>query len=69
MAIAKIILILVGLFTIAGGVFDWEWVMGHWKSRLFVKMCGRNGARVLYVVFGLGVAGLGIFISIISDGS
>ena len=48
-----VILILVGLFTVTGGILDWQWFMSHWKSRLFVKMLGRNGARRFYVAFGL----------------
>jgi hypothetical protein len=51
----------VGFFTVAGGVFDWEWFMGHWKSRLFVKLFGRNGARVFYIALGLGVSAVGVY--------
>ena len=58
---AQIILILIGLFTVAGGVFDWDWFIGHWKARLFVKMFGHNGARIFYIVFGLTIAGVGCF--------
>ena len=61
MSVSQIVLILVGLFTIAGGTFDWDWFMGHWKARLFLKIFGRNGARVFYIIFGLCIAGLGAF--------
>jgi hypothetical protein len=64
----QILLISVGLFTVAGGVFGWEWFLGHWKSRLFVKMFGRNGARAFYIIFGLAVAGLGVLLSVMLDG-
>ena len=58
---AGIILILIGLFTIAGGIFDWEWFLGHWKARLFVKLFGHTGARIFYIVFGLTIMGVGYF--------
>ena len=63
LVVAQITLILVGIFTVAGGVFDWDWFMGHWKSRLFVKMFGRRGARLFYIVLGLVIAGTGVLIS------
>ena len=61
MTLPQILLILVGLFTVAGGVFGWEWFIGHWKSRLFVKMLGYNGTRVFYIIFGIIIVGAGYF--------
>jgi hypothetical protein len=48
-----IILIGVGLFTIAGAALDWDWFMENRRVRVFTSFLGRNGGRVLYV--GLGV--------------
>ncbi len=59
MLLARIALILVGLFTIAGAVFNWDWFMGHWKARLFVHLFGRNGARCFYGILGLVIVVLG----------
>jgi hypothetical protein len=61
MSIPQILLVGDGLFTIAGGVFDWDWFMGHWKSHLFLKLNRRRGARILHIVLGLRIAGFGAF--------
>jgi hypothetical protein len=61
MSIPQINLVGVGIFSIAGGVFDWDWFLGHWKSRLFLKLFGRRGARIFYIVLGLCIAGFGTF--------
>ena len=33
--------------------YNWDFVFNHKKSRLFVKILGRSGARMLYLVFGV----------------
>ena len=58
-----LLLVLAGLFAVAGGVFDWEWFMSHRKARVFVKLLGRNGARVFYCILGSVVAVLGVLIT------
>jgi hypothetical protein len=42
-----------GVFTIAGAVLNWDWFMNSRRAWIFVKLFGRNGARVVYGVFGL----------------
>ena len=42
----------VGVFTICGAVFDWDFFMENRRARLFVWMFGRNGARVFYALLG-----------------
>jgi hypothetical protein len=51
---------LIGLFSMAGGLFDWNWFMTNRRAWLFVKLLGRTGARVFYVLLGLGLIILGI---------
>jgi drug/metabolite transporter superfamily protein YnfA len=58
-----LLLVLAGLFAIAGGVFDWEWFMTNRKAWVFVKLFGRNGARIFYCILGLVVAVLGVLIA------
>ncbi|MEK7995641.1 MAG: immunity 17 family protein, partial [Planctomycetota bacterium] len=58
-----LMLVLVGLFAIAGGLFDWEWFMTNRKAWVFVKLFGRNGARIFYCILGLAVAVLGVLIA------
>lgn len=62
MSLVQVIIILIGLFTAAGGVFGWDWFLGHWKSRLFVEKFGSAGARVFYIIFGLAIICLGYFL-------
>ena len=49
---------LVGIFCIFCAYKDYNWFMNSSKARLFVKLFGRNGARLFYM-------GLGVFIIII----
>lgn len=57
---ASIFFVLAGLFSFAGAVFKWEWFMTHYRARLFVRVLGRNGARVLYALLGVFLASLGL---------
>lgn len=54
---------LAGLFSMAGGLFDWEWFMANRRAALFVKILGRTGARIFYILLGLGLIALGILLS------
>ena len=56
-----LLLILAGLFSVAGASFDWEWFMNHRKARLFTKLLGRTGARIFYGLLGFVIAVLGVF--------
>jgi drug/metabolite transporter superfamily protein YnfA len=56
-------LMFAGLFAIAGGLLDWDWFINNRKARIFVKLFGRNGARIFYCLLGLAIAVLGILIT------
>ncbi|MFA5659413.1 MAG: immunity 17 family protein [Oscillospiraceae bacterium] len=56
----KIVIILAGVFTIAAGIFNWEWFFAHRKARFFVNAFGRNGARIFYGILGAAIAVLGV---------
>ena len=58
--IPSVLLVGVGVFSIAGGVADWDWFMESSRARGFVRLFGRRGARVFYVALGLTIAGLGL---------
>ena len=47
-------------FTIICAVGNWDWFMNHSKARLWINLFGRDGARIFYILVGLGLAGLGI---------
>ncbi|MBN2875013.1 MAG: immunity 17 family protein [Spirochaetales bacterium] len=57
-----LIVIAAGLFSAAGGLFNWEWFMGARKAEFFVKRLGRDGARILYGVLGGVIAIVGTLI-------
>jgi hypothetical protein len=52
-----------GLFTIAGAIFNWDWFMNDYRARFFVKIFGRDGARIFYVILGLVIIVLGVFVA------
>ncbi|MCE5333208.1 MAG: immunity 17 family protein [Desulfobacteraceae bacterium] len=49
-----------GLFSLCGGVFDWDWYMNARKARFIVSLVGRGGARVFYIAGGWLLAVLGV---------
>jgi hypothetical protein len=54
-----LILIAVGLFSMAGAAFDWDWYMNNHRARVFVRLVGRTGARIFYILLGLVFASFG----------
>ena len=49
-----------GAFAMLGAVCDWDWFMNNRKARFFVKVFGRNGARVFYALLGLALIVIGM---------
>jgi hypothetical protein len=45
--------ILAGIFSIAGGIFNWDFFMNNSRARFFVDIFGRDGARLFYIVLGV----------------
>jgi len=56
----NILILLVGLFSILGGILDWNWFMNNWRARFFVNILGRNGARLFYIGLGVFLVVLGV---------
>jgi predicted small integral membrane protein len=50
----------IGMFSLCGGVFNWDWFMTHEKAQFFVRMFGRRGTRMFYGLFGSALVVLGI---------
>jgi hypothetical protein len=50
----------IGVFSISGGVFNWDWFMNHRKAWLFVKIFGRTGARIFYGLLGTFLVVVGV---------
>ena len=55
-----LLLVLAGLFAIAGGVFNFEWFISSGKARTLVKFLGRGGARISYCLLGSTITILGL---------
>lgn len=55
-----VILLLGGLFSIAGAVFDWDFFFNNSKARVFVRLLGRTGARIFYGILGIAIIIIGI---------
>jgi Immunity protein 17 len=49
-----------GVFSILAAVCDWDWYMNARKARFLVKILTRTGARVFYVILGIGLVVLGV---------
>ena len=47
------VLLFCGLFAIFCSAMNFEWFIGSRKARLFVKLFGRGGTRVFYIILGL----------------
>ena len=56
----NIILILLGLFVLAGSIFNWAWFMNSRRGGFMVRLMGRTGARIFYGLAGLVLVVLGI---------
>ncbi|RIK81761.1 MAG: hypothetical protein DCC68_08040 [Planctomycetota bacterium] len=54
-----LIFVAVGIFSICGAVFDWDWFINSRKAQFFVAMFGRNGARIFYGILGAAIVILG----------
>ena len=58
-----LLLVLGGLFAIAGAVFNWDWFIGSRKARALVSLLGRSGARIFYCILGLAISILGLLVT------
>ncbi len=62
--LAAVVCLVIGGLTVVGAILDWRWIMDNRRARLTVKLLGRRGARVLYGVLGVIIAGLGVVVLI-----
>lgn len=56
-----ILLVAVGLFSVLAGVFNWDFFFNSRKARLWIRLFGRGGARIFYILLGVLIIVLGIF--------
>ena len=60
--ILPLCLVLVGIFSMAGGIFAWKWLVRDMRSSL-IEAFGRTGMRVTYSFIGAFLIFLGILIA------
>ena len=61
---AGFILVAVGLFSFAGGLFNWHWFMNTRRARALVRGIGPTRARVFYMLLGIVVTVIGIMLAV-----
>ncbi len=64
MDVFGLLIVAAGLFSATAGFFDWDWFMNHPKAAFMSLILTRTGARIFYIVLGLGVAVLGALMSV-----
>ena len=60
-----IILVVSGIYSILGAILDWDWFFSSRRAAPFVRIFGRNGARIFYIVLGLFIIIVGIIYGVI----
>lgn len=58
--ILTIFFVISGIFSILGAILDWDWFFASRRAAPFVRIFGRNGARIFYIVLGLFIIIVGI---------
>lgn len=60
MNLPSLFFLIVGLFSMAGAILDWDWFMNSRKARFMVRILTRQGARIFYSFLGLTLFILGL---------
>ena len=55
-----VLFIVLGVFSIIASVWNLDWYFQTDGARMFVKRFGRNGARIFYVLLGIGLIACGV---------
>lgn len=55
-----IIFVLAGVFSLLSSVKNFDWFFNNSKAKPFVKIFGRNGARIFYSILGIFMIILGL---------
>jgi hypothetical protein len=48
-----LVMVLAGLFSLIASICNWNFFFENRRAYLFVKLFGRNGARIFYSLLGL----------------
>ena len=55
-----ILFITLGIFSIIAAILNLDWYFQTYGAMTFVKWLGRKGARIFYVLLGLGLIACGV---------
>jgi len=58
--VGELLLITLGISSICGSYFDWDWFMRLGRPSLFANYLGRNGARIIYFAGGILMIVMGV---------
>ncbi|MCB0503269.1 MAG: immunity 17 family protein [Bacteroidetes bacterium] len=58
--VLNIIFVIVGLFAVVCSIKNYDFFFCNSKAKIFVKLFGRNGARVFYILLGTGLTVFGV---------
>jgi small neutral amino acid transporter SnatA (MarC family) len=42
-----------GVFSVLASILNWDFFFESRKAQTFIKLFGRNGARIFYIILGL----------------
>ena len=56
-----LLFIVIGFYAIAGAALNREGFMGDPKAQVFMRLLGKTGTRIFYIILGLGLVVLGLF--------
>jgi hypothetical protein len=59
-----LVLIGAGIFAMTGAAFNWDWFMNSRKARFISNILSRDGARLFYIIIGLGLLMLGVLFAL-----
>lgn len=60
-----LVAIIAGIFSMLGGMKNWDWFMSTFQAGLFVKTIGRQAARVVYGILGIVLITIGVLLLLI----
>lgn len=55
-----LVLLGAGLFSVLGAALNWNFFLNSRRARLFMRLFGRNGTRIVYLLLGSGLVVLGV---------
>ncbi|MDE2509346.1 MAG: hypothetical protein KGM43_19260 [Planctomycetota bacterium] len=58
--IVGMVMLLGGVFTVAGALSNWSWYWNSRRARALTRLIGVPAARVLYLVLGLVLSSVGV---------